>query len=493
MRKPMIQREWDSTEPRRHTTLAILAALLVTALALRLYDLGDGLWVDEILTYVNYMKMPVGQIMMTYDDQNQHLLYTVLARASCWIFGESPWSLRLPAVLFGVGGIWGLYLLGLQVGSAREALLSAALLTFSYHHIWFSQNARGYTGLLFWTILSSWLLLRALQQARPQLWLAYAPAVALGVYTHMTMLFVIFGHFSLYLMTLFARRREIWPHRGAGFFLGFGLAGFLTLLLYALVLPQVFAGMLWQGATSAVTVWKNPLWTLSEFAKGIEMGFGGSIVVVAALFVFGAGLLSFARKNPAVIQFLMIPPIVGTAVLMSMGHPLWPRVFFFSIGFAVLVVIRGSMLLGHMAVKTFRLSPRKSELAGTALCIGLIAISATSIPAVYGPKQDYLGALTYIQENASPGDAIVTTGVATFPYQKFYNVDWKAVETLESLNAIRSYAKRTWLLYTFPVHLEYEYTEIMASIRRDFTVVNQYYGTLGGGTIFICRVDSTPF
>ena len=67
--------------------------------------------------------------------------------------------------------------------------------------------------LFFWTILSSWLLLRALQQARPQLWIAYAPAAALGVYTHMTMLFVILGHFSLYLMTLFVRRREIWPHR----------------------------------------------------------------------------------------------------------------------------------------------------------------------------------------------------------------------------------------------------------------------------------------
>ena len=82
----MIQRQWASTEPRRHIPLVILVALLGAASALRLYDLGNGLWVDEILTYVNYMKMPVGQIMTTYDDQNQHLLYTILARASCWIF-----------------------------------------------------------------------------------------------------------------------------------------------------------------------------------------------------------------------------------------------------------------------------------------------------------------------------------------------------------------------------------------------------------------------
>ena len=31
---------------------------------------------------------------------------------------------------------------GYQVTSEREALLSVVLLAFSYHHIWFSQNAR---------------------------------------------------------------------------------------------------------------------------------------------------------------------------------------------------------------------------------------------------------------------------------------------------------------------------------------------------------------
>ena len=66
-------------------------------------------------------------------------------------------------VLFGLASILALYLFGRQVTSASESLLAAALLTFSYHHVWFSQNARGYTGLLFWTLLSSWLLLRALR------------------------------------------------------------------------------------------------------------------------------------------------------------------------------------------------------------------------------------------------------------------------------------------------------------------------------------------
>ena len=139
-----------------------------------------------------------------------------------------------------MGSIWAL-LLARQVGSIREALLSAALLTFSYHHIWFSQNARGYSGLLFWTNFSSWLFLRALREERPQLWLLYAAAAALGVYTHMNMLFVIMGQFIMYLVMLLVRRKESWPNRWAGFFLGFCLASFLTFQLHALVMPQILS------------------------------------------------------------------------------------------------------------------------------------------------------------------------------------------------------------------------------------------------------------
>ena len=79
------------------------------------------------------------------------------------IFGDGPAALRLPAVLFGVASIAALYLFARRVTTVREALVAAALMTVSYHHIWFSQNARGYSALLFWTLVSSWLFARALR------------------------------------------------------------------------------------------------------------------------------------------------------------------------------------------------------------------------------------------------------------------------------------------------------------------------------------------
>src|SRR5262249_24105119 len=158
------------------------------------------------------------------DDQNNHLLYTLLARLSFLIFGESVWSLRLPAVLFGVGSIWAVYLFSCQVATWKEGLLSAGFLAFSYHHVWFSQNALGYTALLFWTLLSSWLIVRAWREAKVELWLMYGLTTALGLLTHITMAFVVVGQGIAYLVSVYdsgkGKRREKW----LGGFLGFTVA-----------------------------------------------------------------------------------------------------------------------------------------------------------------------------------------------------------------------------------------------------------------------------
>jgi mannosyltransferase len=124
--------------PRSGWEWAALAGILATALGLRLHRLGEGLWYDEINVRVLYMGMSFGEILTTYQSESQHFPFTLLARACFALFGEGPASLRLPAALFGAGSVAALYLLARQVTSPREALLSAGLLTVSYHHVWFS-------------------------------------------------------------------------------------------------------------------------------------------------------------------------------------------------------------------------------------------------------------------------------------------------------------------------------------------------------------------
>jgi uncharacterized membrane protein len=477
------------------TALLILLGIIILATVLRLYKLDSGLWLDEILTFSNYARMPFGQIISTYDSENQHFLYSILARMSFTMFGESARTVRLPAVLFGIGSIWFLYLFGQEVTSRRETLLSVALFAFSYHHVWFSQNARGYTGLLFWTISSSLFFIRALRGGRPQDWLFYAITAALGVYTHMTMAFMIFGHFVMYATTLYMHRKDQLPNRWVGLSLGFGLAGFLTIFLYALVIPQILL-VVGGSQASVVSEWKNPLWTLFEFINGLQISLSGgvltaTVVVIAAMLVFVVGLLSYLGKEWTVAGMLLIPAITGAAVTIAIGHHLWPRFFLFTFGFGVLIVVRGIMVSADLLGLLFGQSPQRTKLFGTAANVILIIVSTASAFLAFGPKQDYEGALTYVESHQKEGDTIVTFGIAAGVYKDFYNLDWEIAYTQEDLANIQAQAERTWVLYTFSPVAESVQPDVMAAIESNFRPVEAFPGTVRQGTVYVALSEQS--
>jgi 4-amino-4-deoxy-L-arabinose transferase-like glycosyltransferase len=466
---------------RRASGLA--ATLVLLALGLRLYALGRGLWVDEVTTLVQYVRPPFGVIATTYDSQNQHPLYSLLAHAAFRLFGESAWALRLPAALFGTATVWALWRLGREVAGEREGLLAALVLTVSYQHVWFSQNARGYSGLLFWAVLSSWLLVRALREQRPALWAWFAVSVALGMYTHLTMLFVVLGQFAAYLWALLRGRlagAERWRPLAAGFV----LSGLLTLTLYALVLPQL------RGANatdlSNVATWRSPWWMLRETLAGL--GLSGP-AIAAGLLVVGAGILSYLRREAIIPILLVVPVVLGGAITLATHHHLWPRFFFFAAGFGVLVVVRGLLALAERAGALLRWPDRRRLVAGTAVVLLLGLAMARSLQWVYRPKQDYAGARDFVRGALAPGDTVVVAGVAKLPYRMYYEPAWASVESLAELQAARAAARRTWLLFTLPIEMQNTHPDILAMAEREFTLVQQFDGSLNGGTIYVYRAE----
>jgi hypothetical protein len=184
---------------------------------------------------------------------------------------------------------------------------------------------------------------------------------------------------------------------------------------------------------------------------------------------------------------MIVPPLACAAVVIGMGYHVWPRLFFFTFGFAALIVVRGAVLLGQKAGQLFKISPTGARGLGTAFAAGLILVSAVSLSRAYSPKQDFLAALKFIEAKKEPGDTVVMVGLVAFPYRNFYARDWQEVETLKELDSIRSRSKHTWLLYTFPTHVTAVYPEIMRSIKKDFQTVKQFPGTIGDGSIFVSR------
>jgi hypothetical protein len=482
-------RPWS--DARVWTTLAVLTA---AALALRLWGLDSCLWFDEVLTLVDFVRMPIGRIVTLFPSQNQHMLFSVLAHASVAVFGESAWALRLPSVLFGIASLWALFFLGRRVIGVREALLACALLTVSYHHIWFSQNARGYMGLMCFATLATWLWLEALARSGWGWWLIYAVVLSLGMWIHMTMVFLPATHAFLYALIVLQDR--VGGRRPAGLeiaavdhrkpLFAWILAGTLTLQLYALSLPEFFHTALHE--VSLPSEWTNSLWVVAESARSLTRGFGIGAVVLCGGLVAAAGWLSIARSDWIAGASIVLPALLGGSTMLLLGHNLWPRFFFFSIGFALLIAVHGAMTVCEVLARALRAREPVGSIAGVALIGLLIAVSALSLPRAYAlPKQDFTGARDYVESVRSPEDAVVAVGLAGVAYQRYFAPQWLVADTRAELDELRRSHPQVWLIYTLPIEVKAYRSEIWAAIQDDFEIVKVFPGTLGDGEVNVCR------
>ena len=464
---------------------AVLIALTAIALVLRLVGLNTCLWLDEILTMVRFARPPLGQIVSSFPNQNQHMLYSVLAHVCLRLFGEQAWALRLPSVLFGVGSLWTLFPLGRRVAGTREALLACALMTVSYHHIWFSQNARGYMGLLFFTNLATWLWLEAQERGTWTAWLGYAAAVFFGLWIHMTMLFVLAAHVLITGIVWLRARPRDWRAlaRPAAACI---LCGTVTLQVYALTLPEFLHAA--AGEVSMPSQWTNPLWVVTESLRSLRIGFAGAGVVLCGGLLVLAGWLGIVRRDWRAALAMVLPGLFGGISMLVASHNLWPRFFFFSMGFGLLIVVHGALLLPRLLFARAGFPPRRAMAVGYALTGMIIVASALTVPRCYAlPKQDFTSARDFAERQQGSGDVIVTVGLADHAYSQYYAPAWPVAHDPEELAALRRQHTRTFLVYTLPTELQAFHPALWRAVQAGFEVIKIFPGTLGGGAVYVCR------
>ena len=273
---------------------AVAIAACVLGLLLRCYDLDAGLWFDEIDTFVRYGNASLARAVSSFETQNNHLAYSVLANLSIQACGPSAWALRLPAVVLGAATLWALWRFALLVAPGPEALLATCFLAVSSHHLWFSQDARGYTGLFLATLISTGAFLSMLWQRRAtsmRLPLLYAVAASFGVWMHTTAVFVVIAHFAIWI-GLCLRRSSAAGNRWPPLW-GFAFAAALSLWGYALVLPQFMDTLSGPSMPGQETEWRNPIWMLRETASGLAAGLpGGWLALIEGAVVLALGLWS---------------------------------------------------------------------------------------------------------------------------------------------------------------------------------------------------------
>jgi mannosyltransferase len=336
---------------------AIVAALTVLAALLRVPGLNAGMWFDEIVTLVESVRQPLSEIVTAFPGYNDHPFYSLLAHVSVAGLGEHAWTVRLPALVFGVAGIPVLYQLGAAVMSRSEGVMAALLLTVSYHHVWFSQNARGYTVLLFFTLLATLLFVRLLQGSRPRTAVAYGIVVGLGTYTHLTMAFVVVAHVIIWGWQF--RREPVAVERSRHLrtaSLALGVGGVVAGLLYLPMAEQLYAVL--SGPRPATAAVATPRWAVLETLRGLRVGFG-TVGLLGALALVALGVLGYLRKNPIAAFLLLLPGAISVGVMLVAGMSIRPRFFFSFLGFGLLMLVRGAIDGGSVLQRWTRSDDRR--------------------------------------------------------------------------------------------------------------------------------------
>ena len=483
-----------------------LGAVLVVAAALRLYKLDAPLWFDEIATITEFVRAPVSQLIADYSSFNNHLFFSLQAKLSTSLFGETAWAARLPAMLFGLGSIWLTWRLARRMLGPAEALLVAALLATSYHHIWFSQNARGYTELMFWSLASLVVFVEGIGEKSIGRWALFSACLAAAMYTHLTAAFFIAALGLVYAGMLLAR----WfaPARAPSLLtapqdraaqwapmFGFIGGGVLTLILCAPALPQMtslVAGVKEVSEVEVMREYHNPLWTILE---GLRTLGGGGFIALAAPFAFFFAALGAAglwRRDPVtvLVGVLAIPVTIAALDIMSMR--IWPRFFFTEIAFAFLFMTHGVFMTAGFFSKlaaqwTPRLPATQTNLFALAALVMLAASMVLAVRNYAAPKQNFPAAISLIEREGAPASSVGVVGWGYYPLSAYYGMSWKDVRKLSDLDALAPQGEERWIVAAFPERTSRENADIWAVLEKSYERIAYIPGTLGDGGIVVFR------
>ncbi len=105
------------------------------------------------------------------------------------------------------------------------------------------------------------------------------------------------------------------------------------------------------------------------------------------------------------------------------------------------------------------------------------------------PKQDYIGARDYVEQQLGPSETAVAIGLAGNVFESYYAPEWKCAKKGEELEAaIRSY-RRVWLVYTMSIHVRAYHPGTWADVQQEFGNAKVFLGTLAGGEVFVCKTQ----
>jgi len=162
-----------SKASKKYIAGVILAVIILAGLFFRSYGLGyQSLWINEAFTVNAAMAVAADGYPMLgsgniYTNNLVSVYFTALMMKTLPFDPYDPWALRLPAVLFGTGLIFLVYIFAKRAFKDRQvSIMAAFIVAFSYNELVFSRQVRGYAAFAFLFVLAMYLLLRYLDDRK---------------------------------------------------------------------------------------------------------------------------------------------------------------------------------------------------------------------------------------------------------------------------------------------------------------------------------------
>jgi uncharacterized membrane protein len=164
----------------------LIIPILLLAFALRIYRVGtNSFWLDEVYQMIAAAQPSVSAMMLVISHYTMSLPLDYLVSWVVSRLDSSETVMRFPAVFWGVLTIAMSYVVARQVSGKTVIALAAALwLTVLAQHIHYSQELRFYASLSFFYLLSTYLVIRALERPGWKNWTIFIALTSLGIYFH---------------------------------------------------------------------------------------------------------------------------------------------------------------------------------------------------------------------------------------------------------------------------------------------------------------------
>jgi mannosyltransferase len=448
--------------------LLVLALFLGTFL--RFFSIStESFWLDEgatALTLKKYSPMEIlnniqekGNILpeyFTYDDDLP--LYPLILSGWSNIFGISEFSLRAFSALLGSLSLILVFYLARYLFDDKVALLSTFLASVNLTLIWYSQEARQYSYLLFLSLLSVIFLLRFLKEGDIRYMVGLIVADAFLIYSHFPwIIFIAFeGAYALFVVYKeYADKRKLNKKVIVAF-----------LIIGMLYLPIIGRAIFSQSDT--VSLYDKPdIKQLAEFGvqlstwlyPGVEMrqkmhdlDFSFSFyewaillsVVFTALLMgllFIGGIIKILKRNKSdlfVMLMFFLPIIMALAI--SFIHP---TITVFQLK-QLIYVIPPFLIIASVGIL-------RSKLRNVAIA-AMIILSIAPVTAYYAnvDKQQFREAAEFLPKGEPILVNIETAQVAF----KYYYGESGNVIGIKDLDELKSYLNSEnpesfWVMFTF--------------------------------------------